>query len=337
LPLKDLGIDPGLLTAGEWGELLDLAQAAGVQVINTTVNWASLEPSGPAPANEWSDLDRFVAAVHSRHLKLRAQLTGFPNWARDPGQPSEKAAPTLPPIVPDELVRWNGFVSRLAHHYRGSVDYFEVWNEPNISHFWYPRPDPTQYALLLESTYVTLKQADPAVPVVFGRLSRNDIGFLQQVYYAINNQFPHTAVPDHHFFDILAVDPYTGDRSPATVSPQHVYPTEFGLMNENFLGFEQLHAVMAQEGEAYKGIYIAEYGFTTITYSAGFPAVSDATRASYLRTAWSLASAQPYVVGFSWFCFYPTAFDPVGFAILQGSPQNWTKTETYWAFASVGT
>jgi polysaccharide biosynthesis protein PslG len=337
LPLKDLGIDPGSLNASQLAELLNLAQAAGAQVINTSVNWAAFEPTGPAPSNEWGGFDRFVAAVHSRHFKLRIQLIGFPDWARDPGQPSEKAAPWLPPIAPDELTRWDGFVGRFARHYRGSVDYFEVWNEPNISEFWYPNPHPAQYALLLESSYVTLKQADPTVPVVFGGLSRNDIGFLQQVYDALNSQFPGTAVPDHHFFDILAVNPYTGSRSPAVVSPSHVYPTEFGLMDENFLGFTQLHAVMVQQGEPYKGIYITEYGFTTVTYSAYFTAVSDTTRASYLRTAWSLASAQPYVVGFSWFCFYPTVFDPAGFAILQGTPGNWTKTETYYAFASVGT
>jgi hypothetical protein len=337
LPLKDLGIDPGSLTSGELGDLLNLAQAAGAQVINTTIRWPDFEPSAQATSNEWTNFDRFVAAVHSRHLKLRIQLTGLPDWARDPGQPSEKEAPRLPPITPNELARWDGFVGRFARHYRGSVDYFEVWNEPNISEFWYPRPDPAQYALLLESTYVTLKQADPTVPVLLGRLSRNDIGFLQQVYDALNNQFPRTADSEHHYFDILAVNPYTGSRSPAVVNPKYVYPTSFGLIDENFLGFEQLHAVMAQEGEAYKGIYIAEYGFTTITYSDFFSAISDTTRASYLRTAWSLAGARPYVVGFAWFCFYPTVFDLPGFAILQGTPLSWTKTETYWAFASVGT
>jgi hypothetical protein len=336
LPLKDLGIDPSLLTAPQWEELLNLAQAAGTQVINTSANWATFEPSGPAPSNEWTSFDQFVAAVHSRHLKLRIQFIGFPDWARDPGQPSEKAAPWLPPITQNELARWDGFVGRFASHYRGLVDYYVVWNEPNISTFWYPGPDPAQYALLLESTYVTLKQADRAVPVVFGSLSRNDIGYLKQSYDAINSEFPSTAVANHHFFDMLAVNPYTKGRSPAVVSPANVYLTGFGLMDENFLGFEQLHAVMAQQGEAYKEIYITEYGFTTVTYTSSFPAVSDTTRASYLRIAWSLASARPYIVGFSWFCFYPTAYDPAGFAILQGTPFHWTKTETYWAFASVG-
>jgi hypothetical protein len=314
--------------------LLDLAQAAGAEVISTSVNWAEIEQLGPAPTGEWGPLDRLVAAVRARHLELRFQLTGFPNWARDPGQPGYATAPWLAPVAADQLVRWDAFVGRVARHFRGEVAYYEVWNEPNISNFWYPEPDPVQYANLLEGTYLAVKHADKAANVMFGALSRNDLGFFQQVYDALDEQFPRTAAADHHFFDILGVNPYTGDRSPTVNSPKYVGPDSFGLIDGNFLGFERLHAIMVQHGEGDKEVYLTEYGFTTVHYT-NWPPVSDARRASYLRTAWSLATSVPYVRAFSWFCLYPTAYDPEGFAILQGGPLQWRETATYRALASV--
>ena len=98
---------------------------------------------------------------------------------------------------------------------------------------------------------------------MFGGISRNDVGFLKETYDAIDRQFPATAAKDDHFFDILGVHPYSGNRSPEAIVSNEVYHDQWGTMDENFLGIELLHNLMAQEGEGWKHVYIGEYGFST--------------------------------------------------------------------------
>ena len=336
--MKDAFISPQGLPAQAVNQLLDYSQAAGVEIISTGVSWANFEPDGPGGPGEFAGLDAFVSDALRRKMKVRFQVAGFPDWARNPGQPTNATAPWLAPVAPDELARWKRFVGDLAHHFRGRVTYYEIWNEPNISSFFYPLPDPAEYADLLEASYTAIKAAAPSAQVVFAGLSGNDLGFLGRVYDALDTQFGKAARADHHFFDILGVHPYDGSRPPALVSKTEVYPDNFGMMDYNFLGFEQLHALMASHGEAYKPVYITEYGFTTTGFY-GFPPISDATRAAYLKQAFSLVDKIPYVMAFNWFCLYADpangAVNGPGWAMLQGSYPSWQASGTYEAFKSV--
>jgi hypothetical protein len=336
--LKDANISPAGMPPQAVNELLNYAQAAGVKVISTGVSWAEFEPYGPGGAGEFASLDSFVSEVLHRKMRIRFQLTGFPDWARDPGQPSDATAPWLAPVAPDELARWKHFVGEVARHFRGRVTYFEIWNEPNISSFFYPLPNPAEYADLLEASYTAIKAADPSGLVIFAGMSGNDVGFLGRVYDALDTQFGSLAKKDHHFFDILGVHPYAGSRPPTLVSKAEVFPDDFGTMDENFLGFERLHALMASHGEGYKSVYITEYGFTTEGFY-GFPPIADSTRAAYLKQAFSLVLKIPYVIGFSWFCLYANpdngpASGP-GWAMLTGYYPYWQPNATYAAFKSV--
>src|SRR5579862_2132085 len=76
--LKDVSIFPLALPRAEWEQLLQYAQRAGASVVSTAVDWAELEPAGPAPVGEFASLDQFVSAVRARGLRLRFQLIGFP-------------------------------------------------------------------------------------------------------------------------------------------------------------------------------------------------------------------------------------------------------------------
>lgn len=331
--LKDAFISPAGMSPDALKQLLNYAQAAKVGIISTGVSWASIEPNGPDTPGEWQTLDAFVSDVLRRKMQVRFQVEGFPDWARDPGQPDNSVAPWLPPVAPAELVRWEVFVGDMARHFRGRVKYYEIWNEPNISPFFYPIPDPTEYADLLEASYTTIKAADPSALVVFSGMSGNDLGFLKSVYTAMDTQFGALATKDHHFFDILGVHPYSGSRPPGLVDPTFVYPDDFGTMDFNFLGFEQLHALMASYHEGYKPVYITEFGYTTLGFY-GFPPISDATRAAYLRQAFALVDKIPYVMGFNWYIL-ADAFNGPGWCMLQGYYPHWQVTKTYEAFRSV--
>ena len=333
-PMKDLGIQPATLTQSQWDVLLNIAQSAGAKVISFDLNWASYEPNGPAPSGEWTNLDSFVSDVRSRGLLIRIQIVGMPDWARSPGEPSFASAPWLAPSTPGELQAWSQFVTRLASHFGNEVAYYEIWNEENESTFFSQGPNPSIYANILESSYVAIRSATSVPQVMFGGTSRNDIGFVSQVYYAIDAQFPATAISDHHFFDILGVHPYSGDRAPSAVLSSWVYQDQWGTMDENYTGFEELHALMAQQGEGYKHIYISEFGYNTVPWN-GFSAVSDSTRATYLTEAFNLAAQSGYVDGLCWYYFYPTPWNPSSWTLLQGSGPSWQQTATFTALENV--
>jgi hypothetical protein len=157
---------------------------------------------------------------------------------------------------------------------------------------------------------------------------------LKQTYDAIDTLFPTTAATDDHFFDVLGVHPYSGNRSPATVKASRVYKDQWGTMDENFLGFELLHNLMTREGEGWKHIYIGEYGFSTANWE-GFSPVPDATRARYLTEAFALAAKTGYVDGLCWYYLYTTPWNPSSWALLQGTYPNYRATQTYEALAAV--
>ena len=333
-PMKDFAIQPATLTPAEYNSLLDLAVRAGAKVISLDVTWSSYEPNGPSPQGEWTSLDAFVKDVVGRRLELRFQLVGFPNWARDAGDPSSASAYWLAPSSAAELSRWSAFVSRVAGHFGTEVTYYEIWNEENISAFWSSGPDPTAYARLLEASYTAIKSQDPSAQVMFGGISRNDVGFVAKTYGAIDRLFPATAESDHHFFDILGVHPYSGNRSPEADGSHWVYSDQWGTMDENFMGIEMLHNLLVAEGEGWKHLYIGEYGFTTTTWEA-FGPVRDSIRAQYLTDAFSLAAKTGYVDGLCWYYTYTTPWNPASWALLKGSYPKYQPTQTYKALAAI--
>jgi hypothetical protein len=242
---------------------------------------------------------------------VRLQAEQMPLWARDPGDPT---GPWVPPRSAREVAGFAGFVSDLAKHYGSKVSYIEIWNEPNISDFWSTGPDPTEFAALLKASYLAIKAASPTTMVVSGGTSRNDVGFVSQTYTALANLGGDVA--NHYYFDMLGVHPYAGNRSPLVDSPAWVYDSTFGLMDENFSGYQRLIALMDAHGETSKQIYITEYGLSTVEWS-GYPPVTDATRAKYLTEAYSLISSNPRVFGMSWFYLLTTPWDGPGFALLN--------------------
>jgi hypothetical protein len=318
LPLvKDLGVQPGGLTREQVDQLLDTAKSAGTSVVAAGVSFAALEPTSAAPVGEWSTLDAYVTDARARGMRVRFQVYGLPDWARDPGDPGVSTAPWLAPHSSNELGAWSSFLQRLVTHFGTNVAYYEIWNEPNIEDFWWGGPSPSGYAALLHESYTAINGVNSQAKVMFGGLSRNDLGFLQQVYASLDNTYA-TAAADRHYFDILNVHPYTLGRSPTIYSTAYVWTAQFGLMDENFTGFSRLKDYMASRGEGSKHIYIGEYGFPTQAVGA-FPAVSDSTRALYLADAYSIARSTGYVEGLCWYYFYPTPWDGAEWTLLDSN------------------
>jgi hypothetical protein len=242
------------------------------------------------------------------------------------------AAHWYPPQTPTEIAKWDGFIRTVLDRYGSDISYLEVWNEPNQTQFWYGPTSPAQYAQLLSSTYLVAKSVSPAVSVVFGGLSRNDVGYLQAYYNVLRTSYPY-ASGEKNYFDILGVHPYSDNRSPLTYASKWIYAGKYGEINTNFYGLSSMLLTMAANGDQGKKIYIGEFGYSTTPYN-GFPGVPDAQRAAWVSQAFSAAaSLNGSIVALSWYCFFPTAVDGSNWAIT-GS--NWSPTLTFDAIKALG-
>src|SRR4051812_37898498 len=156
---------------------LEHAAALGAKRIRVNVLWARTlttdESAHTPPANgaqyDFSAVDALQLAAAKRNIKLQLTLTGpAPAWAtRDC-----KVGPNQP-----DPYKFAAFARAVAVHFKGRVDRYSVWNEPNLSAWLAPSATaPAQYRTLYRNAYAAIKTVDPKAQVLFGELAPNRDG-----------------------------------------------------------------------------------------------------------------------------------------------------------------
>src|SRR5215203_6891990 len=103
---------------------------------------------------EWNEPDRIVNAVNQAGLGMIARIDNQPDWAR-----RDRIFPASGP--PDKMEDWKDYVESLAERYKGKIQAYEVWNEPNISREWgNAQPDAAAYTEMLRVTFTAIKKVD---------------------------------------------------------------------------------------------------------------------------------------------------------------------------------
>jgi len=67
----------------------------------------------------------------------------------------------------------------MVSHFRGRVEYYEIWNEPNID-YWNPVPNAEDYGKLFKVSAAAIHRADPKAKAVFGGLAGADLDFAKR-------------------------------------------------------------------------------------------------------------------------------------------------------------
>jgi hypothetical protein len=333
-----LPVNAAELGDAQLARTLDVARAAGVDTITSGAVWWYLNEGRPPRSYDWSSLDRLVAAAESRGMEVHLQLSGTPDWVHPDLEntvPDARTRRWTPPRTEQELGHWSNYVHDVVSRYRGRVVRYEIWNEQNIGHFWKPEPNPGGYAALLRAAYFSAKSADPGAVVCFGGLASNDLGYLKAYYAAAENRYPDAAA-NRYFFDVLGIHPYSTAAAPdggavrLPLSPDRETPSatltgRFGEVDKNFLGIKRMKSVMDNREVLEKSIFLGEYGFTT-TDTSWVRGVPDYRRALYLKRAYALARALPYVAGLSWYYYRPSVTDGPEWSIVDSS---WNPSLTY--------
>lgn len=260
-----VGISPGAdllwLSNNDLATELDLYKATGMTWVRVDFDWPSIETS--KGAFNWSSTDRVVNAAHARGLKVLALPTYSPNWATSVAG-NTHAGPKNP-------ADYANFVAKATARYAPlGVKAWEIWNEPNLSNFWAPKPNPGAYTALVKAAYPAIKAIDPTATVLAGALSpATDPADGSQVSPTVftTKMYANGA---KGYFDALSVHPYCYPAMPDDTSTASW---------NTFQRLPLVHEVMTTNGDGHKQIWLTEYGAPTGTDTG---AVSETTQAGLL-------------------------------------------------------
>jgi hypothetical protein len=243
---------------------LQLAQNGGFRWVKQRFEWRYIE--GKNKGNfEWNEPDRIVDAISQSGLRIVARVDNQPKWASSTIQ-----WPGSGP--PDNPKDWSDFLSALAKHYKGRIQAYEVWNEPNLDREWGDKkPDPKAYTRMLKDSYEAIKAADPEALVVSAGMSPTttndehampDLDFIKAMY----------AAGAKDSFDVLGVHG-AGWKAEPCADPAEVAQNSALTNNDPsptalkriyaFRHVEDVRQLMVEQGDSNKQMAILEMGWTT--------------------------------------------------------------------------
>ena len=86
------------------------------------------------------------------------------------------------PSTSDELNEWEEYCRTMARELKGYTDYFEIWNEYNLSLFNTTSQPPETYVELLKRAYGAIKAENPNAVIIGATPSEVDLTFLENIF-----------------------------------------------------------------------------------------------------------------------------------------------------------
>jgi polysaccharide biosynthesis protein PslG len=257
---------------------LAMMREAGIQWVRLNWSWKDFQPI-EAPF-DFSQFDLVAAAAQEHGIHLLPILTAVPAWASTAPADLIAERGNLSPVDryrPRDINEWLTYIRTVVERYDGDgledapgsprFDYWEVWNEPNLSLFWPPQPDAAEYVELLRVTSEAVHEVDPTAQVVLGGLSGSGVnvegtGYLQQVY-----QLGGAA-----YFDVVSIHLY-------------MHPTlDVTRFQDALTGVRQ---VMDDNSDETVPIWLTEVGWSDTPDAWGQPTASPEEIASFLTDVYS--------------------------------------------------
>jgi polysaccharide biosynthesis protein PslG len=277
---------------------LGLVNEMGFGWVKQRFEWRYIEPHVKGQY-DWGEPDRIVDAIDKADLKVIARIDNQPKWTRN-----DDSWPT--PGPPEKLSDWGDFMGAMAARYKGRIQAYEIWNEPNLAREWGNQPpNPREYVEMLKVAYKAIKKSDPDAVVITaglspttttGRVAMPDLDFAKAMY----------AAGAKDYFDMLGVHA-AGFKAPPELSPDEIardrrYNNGEGAAGRiyGFRHAEDLRQVMVANGDASKRVAVLEFGWTSDPRPASpyhWHAVSEDEKADYLVRAFDFArkSWQPWI------------------------------------------
>jgi hypothetical protein len=276
----------------------EYARALGVTRIRANVSWAyTMSPTQysarrkPATIQyDFSNIDALVNNAAEHGMRVHLSLTGpAPRWAN-----SRRAQPQRGAWYKPNAVEYGRWASIAAEHFRGRVDRYSVWNEPNWKTWLGPLSSgPSLYRSLYSRGYAAIKKADSRAKVLIGEtspykragLSTAPLAFLRAVT-CVNKKYRRARKCTRLRADGYAHHPYDFMHAPAFQYPGEDNVT-IGTLSRLTRALDRLSraGVLRKNGGGRMPVYLTEYGY----FAAGKRALPAKTRSRYLQQAYTLA------------------------------------------------
>ena len=308
LALQD---DPVFLQRDYYDRDLALAQARelGVTRLRVSLGWAAI--LGPQARErtqperlvyDFTRYDDLIDAAAGYGIRIQINfIPPAPAWATgDRKIGVERPDPEL----------YGRFVRAATEHFRGRVDRFAIWNEPNHVGWLTPqRTAAVQYRDLYLEGYKAVKRAAPGAQVLIGELVPYKNGSRSSAPLHFLRQLTCTATasgtPGLRGYrmrarglcprlraDGLAHHPYEYRGPPERIypGPDNVTIGTLGRLTSTLAELARLRALVTP-ARGTVPVYITEFGY----FGVGRNSHPDARRASYLRRAYQIAQRDPMV------------------------------------------
>ena len=257
------------------------------------VNWPDLEPN----KGQWQfeRLDRYVSLAQQHGTSILLPLGGSPTWASArPGVPSNYQPGFT--AEPANLDDWGTFVRAVVSRYKGRIQAYEIWNEPNLKDFWTGTTD--QMLTLTKEASAIIHSMDPhAIVVSPSATAEWGIPWLAEFLKKGGGQF----------VDVIGYHLYL---DPATKLPEEMVPL-----------IQRVRHVISENNLENKPIWNTESGWLN---PARFD--SDDVAAGFLARAYILA----WAAGVQRFYWY--AWDNGSLAIITYKEAEHTTTPAGYAY-----
>lgn len=230
----------------ELAQHLGWMQEAHVTWIRQFIYWNEFEPE--MGRYEWERLDDVMLALADfPQLQLIPVFMNSPEWARR----SEMA--TSPPDDPGTIVP---FLREFATRYGESIDYYQIWDEPNLDDTWgLSDPRPADYVALLAESYRAIHSSDYDATVIAAALAPTTEHSGQNIADNLYLQMMYD-LGASDYFDAAAGKPYGFDLSPNDRS--------VNIDTLNFSRLILLREVMVANGDGDKALWASNFGWNSL-------------------------------------------------------------------------
>lgn len=142
----------------------DLAAATGSKFARVQTGWARTEKEKGVYDFSW--LDDMVDNLIKRGMVPWFNV-GYGNPLYMPDAPNSTAVGCVPTLYGEEcLDAWIHFIKAMTEHFKDRISHYEIWNEPDIAHFWYPtEPSAKGLAELVQITGKAIRGIYPQAKI----------------------------------------------------------------------------------------------------------------------------------------------------------------------------
>ena len=190
------------------------------------------------------------------------------------------------PSNEENFQKYEHFLAYLVEHFKGRIDYWEIWNEPEADAFWKPAPNAVIYTQLLKRAYTKAKEVTKEAKIIGLSSSLWSVDFIEETFQndALN------------YMDILALHPY------CYLDPN--YKSIFEISDE-YNWIDDIRGLMIDHHGEIKPIWVTEVGYPTYTGKFG---VTEQRQAEMLVRSFVMLIVKDIEV-IAWYCFINDGFD----------------------------